>query len=92
MIFSMEPEAEQSCENLIADAMLVDPENPETWSVMGSIRISQQRNDDARSALVRSWDLYHDQLAESSNGNLASNGNSESMPKYKSNSNNSSPR
>lgn len=58
----MEPEAEQQCENNITEAMLIDEANPETWNVMGSIRISQQRNDDAKSALQKSWDLYHDQL------------------------------
>lgn len=58
----MEPEAEQQCENNITEAMLIDETNPETWNVMSSIRISQQRNDDAKSALQKSWDLYHDQL------------------------------
>lgn len=59
---SMEPEAEQQCENNITEAMLIDEANPETWSVMGSIRISQQRNEDAKNALQKSWDFYHDQL------------------------------
>lgn len=59
----MEPEAEASCDNLITQAMFVDSANPENWNVMGSIRISQQRNDDAKSALSKSWDLYHQQFS-----------------------------
>ncbi|ANB13814.1 hypothetical protein AWJ20_4761 [Sugiyamaella lignohabitans] len=54
----MEPEAESQCEKLIAEALLLDEEIPESWSMLGSIRISQQRNDDAREALERSWQLF----------------------------------
>jgi tetratricopeptide (TPR) repeat protein len=54
----MEPEAEQSCEALITEAMMTDDGLPEAWSVLGSIRISQQRNDEAREALERSWRLF----------------------------------
>lgn len=54
----MEPEAEQSCEALIAEAMMTEDGVPEAWSVLGSIRISQQRDDDARDALTKAWSLY----------------------------------
>lgn len=64
----MEPEAEARCDALITEAMLTDAENPETWNVMGSIRISQQRNEEAKSALAKSWDLYHQQLADAAAG------------------------
>ncbi|KAF5100155.1 hypothetical protein D0Z00_001362 [Geotrichum galactomycetum] len=59
----MEPEAEARCEALITESLMVNDTHPESWSVLGSIRISQQRNDDARSALQKSWDLYHAQIA-----------------------------
>lgn len=58
----MEPEAEQKCDKLITEALLVDDKNAESWSVLGSIRISQQRNEDAKVALQKSWDLYRDKL------------------------------
>lgn len=61
----MEPEAEKTCESLITEAMLIDECNPESWSVLGSIRISQQRNEDAKNELSKSWDLYHQQLENS---------------------------
>lgn len=54
----MEPEAESTCEKLITEALLVSDQIPESWSVLGSIRISQQRNDDAKEALDKSWQLY----------------------------------
>lgn len=54
----MEPEAESSCEKLITEALMVDDALAEPWSVLGSIRISQQRNDDAKEALRRSWEIF----------------------------------
>lgn len=54
----MEPEAEQQCERLIAEAFLVCDVDPEAWSVLGSIRISQLQNESAKEALVKAWQLY----------------------------------
>lgn len=54
----MEPEAESSCEKLITEALMVDDQLPESWSILGSIRISQQRDDDAIVALNKSWELF----------------------------------
>lgn len=62
----MEPEAEDSCMAAISQAMLFDPTNPETWSLFGSFRISQQKNEEAKEMLQKSWDLYHQQLNDDS--------------------------
>lgn len=74
----MEPEAEQKCDKLITEALMVSESHAESWSVLGSIRISQQRNDDAKVALQKSWDLYHEEI---SNAFKAANvvGNSSSL-------------
>ncbi|CAN6646247.1 assembly chaperone of RPL4 [Trichomonascus vanleenenianus] len=54
----MEPEAESQCEKLITEALMIDESVPESWSVLGSIRLSQQRDDDAKQALEKSWELF----------------------------------
>lgn len=54
----MEPEAESKCNELIEYALKIDDSNPETYSLLSSIRISQQLNDDARTALLKSWELF----------------------------------
>ncbi|KAK9362695.1 hypothetical protein V1504DRAFT_403120 [Lipomyces starkeyi] len=59
----MESEAESTCESLIAESLMVDSNHQESYSTLASIRISQQRNSDARVALQRSWDLYCDSVA-----------------------------
>lgn len=56
----MEPEAEAKCDALITEALMFDDTHAESWSVLGSIRISQQRNEDAKVALDKSWNLYHE--------------------------------
>ncbi|KAA8909987.1 hypothetical protein TRICI_004290 [Trichomonascus ciferrii] len=55
----MEPEAESMCDKLITEALMVDDSEAENWSVLGSIRISQQRNDEAKDALNKSFELYN---------------------------------
>lgn len=60
----MEPEAEQVCEKLIAEALLLDDNHAEAWSILGSIRISQIRNDEAKQALEKSWSLFDKALLE----------------------------
>lgn len=59
----MEPEAEQRCEQLIAEAFLCKEDDPEAWSVLGSIRISQIKSEDAMHALQRAWVLFQQTLA-----------------------------
>lgn len=54
----MEPEAEANCDKLITEALLISDQIPEPWSILGSIRISQQRDEEAKQALEKSWTLY----------------------------------
>lgn len=54
----MEPEAEEQCDKLISHSLALDDTNPEALSLLSLIRISQQRNDEAREALKKSWELF----------------------------------
>ncbi|KAI5954333.1 hypothetical protein KGF54_002108 [Candida jiufengensis] len=54
----MEPEAESKCNELIETSLKIDPKNPETFSQLSSIRISQQLKPEAIEALIHSWDLF----------------------------------
>lgn len=54
----MEPEAEQKCDELISYSLTLDDQNPEALSLLALIRISQQRNDEAKEALHQSWELF----------------------------------
>ncbi|KAL1642377.1 hypothetical protein SLS58_005451 [Diplodia intermedia] len=55
---SWEEDAEQKCEALITEALLVHPNNPESLQTLASVRISQLRHDEARNALKMSMDLW----------------------------------
>ncbi|KAI0014656.1 TPR domain-containing protein [Xylariomycetidae sp. FL0641] len=57
---SWEPDAEQRCEALTTEATLVAPDFAETWQTLASVRISQERIEDARAALTRSLELWKD--------------------------------
>ncbi|KAK9241380.1 hypothetical protein V1525DRAFT_392985 [Lipomyces kononenkoae] len=71
----MEPEAESTCESLITESLMVDSNHQESYTTLASIRISQQRNSDARVALQRSWDLYCDSVgADKSDQTLSEDG------------------
>ncbi|PSK37628.1 hypothetical protein C7M61_003335 [Candidozyma pseudohaemuli] len=59
----MEPEAEEQCDKLISHSLSLDESNPEALSLLASIRISQQKNDEAREALLRSWELFQERKA-----------------------------
>ncbi|CAD1808167.1 hypothetical protein FOB58_001142 [Candida parapsilosis] len=54
----MEPEAESKCNELIDYSLSIDAENPESLSILSSIRISQQRQQEAVEALNKSWELF----------------------------------
>ncbi|KAL4773053.1 hypothetical protein BDW60DRAFT_216246 [Aspergillus nidulans var. acristatus] len=58
--FEKGEDAESRCENLITEALLVQPSSPEVLQTLASIRISQLREDDARAALSRSLELWKD--------------------------------
>ncbi|PTB69961.1 TPR-like protein [Trichoderma citrinoviride] len=57
---SWEADAEQRCEALVTEAMLIAPDCAETWQTVANVRISQQRLDEARAALKRSLELWQD--------------------------------
>lgn len=57
---SWEQDAEQRCEQLITEALLVAPSSPSVLQTLASIRISQLRFPDAQAALNRSIDLWKD--------------------------------
>ena len=57
---SWEEDAESRCESLITEALMVNPNAPEVLQTLASIRISQQRMDDARAALSRSLNIWKD--------------------------------
>ncbi|CUM63581.1 uncharacterized protein PRCAT00001160001 [Priceomyces carsonii] len=54
----MELEAESQCDSLIENSISLDSRNPEAFSLLASIRISQQRTFEAKEALEKSWDLF----------------------------------
>lgn len=55
-----EADAEQRCESLITEALLVTPDSPSVLQTLASVRLSQLKFDDARSALLRSISLWKD--------------------------------
>lgn len=57
---SWEEDAEQRCEALVTEAMLVAPSSPETWQTVANVRISQERTDEARNALKKSLEIWQD--------------------------------
>ncbi|KAH7031605.1 uncharacterized protein B0I36DRAFT_422632 [Microdochium trichocladiopsis] len=57
---SWEADAEQRCESLVTEATLVAPDSAESWQTLASVRISQDRREDAQAALTRSLDLWKD--------------------------------
>lgn len=59
-----EEDAESRCEALITEALMANPNAPEVLQTLASIRISQERMDDARAALSRSLDIWKDLAPE----------------------------
>lgn len=57
---SWEEDAEQKCEALVTEATMVAPGFAEPWQTLASVRISQERIDDARAALKRSMELWRE--------------------------------
>ncbi|KAL8770120.1 MAG: hypothetical protein Q9209_004158 [Squamulea sp. 1 TL-2023] len=55
---SWEADAESRCESLITEAILIAPDSPETLQTLANVRISQQRVDEAKKALVDSLALW----------------------------------
>ncbi|GAB7365529.1 hypothetical protein MBLNU230_g6602t1 [Neophaeotheca triangularis] len=58
---SWEDDAETRCENLVTQAMSVEDEtSPEVLQTLASVRLSQERKEDAQAALKRSIDTWKD--------------------------------
>lgn len=65
---SWEIDAEERCEKLITHAMAVEEEtSPEVLQTLASIRLSQDRKEDAQAALRRSYDSWKDLDADDDN-------------------------
>jgi len=56
----MEDSAEANCDALLARAMSIDETNPDALQSLASCRMSQNRPDDARAAVERSWAAWKD--------------------------------
>ncbi|KJZ72625.1 hypothetical protein HIM_07984 [Hirsutella minnesotensis 3608] len=57
---SWEDDAEQRCETLVTEAMMIAPNSAETWQTVANVRISQERIGEAKTALSRSLELWKD--------------------------------
>ncbi|RDA94125.1 hypothetical protein CP533_6623 [Ophiocordyceps camponoti-saundersi (nom. inval.)] len=57
---SWEADAESRCEALITEAMMIAPDAAETWQTVANVRVSQERIDEAKTALTRSLELWRD--------------------------------
>jgi len=57
---SFEPEAEKTCEDLLDLALRTDPDNPEALQSLASVRMSQQRPDEAKQILEQAWMKWKD--------------------------------
>ncbi|AMD18991.1 HBR090Wp [Eremothecium sinecaudum] len=55
----MEADAESQCEEAITKALEIsEGKSPEAWSMLGSIRISQQNIAEAATALTKAWEFF----------------------------------
>lgn len=57
---SFDPAAESNCEELLKSALQVDPENTEALQTLASVRMSQQRPDEAKELLEKAWLSWKD--------------------------------
>ncbi|KAF9100916.1 hypothetical protein BGX27_000187 [Mortierella sp. AM989] len=53
-----EPNAESQCESYLAQAMQIEPVTPEVYQTLASVRLSQQRVDEAKTALAQGLALW----------------------------------
>ncbi|KAI0078836.1 TPR-like protein [Panus rudis PR-1116 ss-1] len=59
-----DPAAEKHCEELLNLALQVDPGNSEALQTLASVRLSQQRPDDAKECLEQAWSAWKDLEAD----------------------------
>ncbi len=57
---SFEPDCEARCEALVTEATLLASDSPDVWQTVASVRVSQDREEDAKAALERSLALWQD--------------------------------
>jgi cytochrome c-type biogenesis protein CcmH/NrfG len=57
---SFDPAAESSCEDILKTALQVYPENTEALQALASVRMSQQRPDEAKEILEKAWSSWKD--------------------------------
>lgn len=57
---SFEQDAEEQCENLLNLALQTDPGNSEALQALASVRLSQQRPEEAKECLEKSWSVWKD--------------------------------
>lgn len=57
---SFDPDAEKNCEELLSLALQTDPGNPEALQTLASVRLSQQRPEDAKQCLEQAWSVWKD--------------------------------
>ncbi|KAI0033067.1 TPR-like protein [Vararia minispora EC-137] len=55
-----DPDAEKTCEALLVRSLETDPGNAEALQALASVRMSQQRPDDARALLGQAWGKWKD--------------------------------
>ena len=57
---SDDPAAEKTCEDLLNLALRTDPGNTEALQALASVRMSQQRPEDAKVCLEQAWSQWKD--------------------------------
>lgn len=57
---SFDPSADKNCEDLLNQALQTDPGNTEALQALASVRLSQQRPDDAKICLEQAWSQWKD--------------------------------
>lgn len=57
---SFDPAAEKTCEGLLNQAIQTDPGNCEVLQALASVRLSQQRQDDAKQCAEQAWSSWKD--------------------------------
>lgn len=60
IFISMEDDAEQKCDGFLQEALFLDPTDPEVYQTLASVRLSQQRNEEAVQMLHQAWTLWKD--------------------------------
>lgn len=57
---SFEPEAESQCENYLNIALQLDSASPEALQALASVRISQNRHEEAQELVQKAWQLWRE--------------------------------